>query len=241
MQRRSGSAASPAETPHSGVSAESEATGRAVSEGTEAAPSVAEATPHSHAGSGTAEHTGSMSSAQDATESQALVPELVDEDELQLEEEQAPEELDELASARAEADEYRDRFLRLQAEWDNYRKRTSAERDIERQRAASKLVEKLLPIIDDLERAIEHSDTASETSLKEGIQAVYSKLEDVLEKEGVVALDPTGEPFDANMHSAVGTVVDASLDADTVTQVYQKGYEIKGRLLRPAMVVVSTQ
>jgi molecular chaperone GrpE len=154
---------------------------------------------------------------------------------------QEPEALDELSVARAEADDLRDKYVRLQAEWDNYRKRTSAERDAERQRAASKLVEKLLPIVDDLERAITHSDTASEASLKEGIQAVYTKLEDVLEKEGVVAVDPTGQPFDANMHSAVGTVEDASLEADTITQVYQKGYEIKGQLLRPAMVVVSTQ
>jgi len=151
------------------------------------------------------------------------------------------EESVELALARAEAEEYRDRYLRLQAEWDNYRKRTSLEREAERGRASAHLVEKLLPIIDDLERAIEHSDTADALSLQEGIQAVYAKLEDVLSKQGVVTINPLGEPFDAHKHSAVGIAVDALLPEETVVQVYQKGYEMAGRLLRSAMVIVSTR
>jgi molecular chaperone GrpE len=149
------------------------------------------------------------------------------------------EELDPLSRALAEADELRDRFIRLQAEWDNFRKRTAAERVQERIRAAEGLVERLLPIVDDLERAIEHSDTANETSLKEGIAAVHNKLTDVLRREGVKTIDPVGEAFDANMHQAVGKEDDLSVPDETVTKVYQKGYGMGDRVLRTAMVVVS--
>jgi molecular chaperone GrpE len=100
-------------------------------------------------------------------------------------------------------------------------------------------VERLLPIVDDLERAIEHSDTANEASLKEGIAAVHSKLTDVLRREGVKTIDPVGEPFDANMHQAVGKEDDPSVPDETVTKVYQKGYGMGDRVLRTAMVVVS--
>jgi molecular chaperone GrpE len=167
----------------------------------------------------------------------AAVEELIEE--LDSVEELIVEELSELDQARAEADEFRDRFVRLQAEWDNFRKRTSAEREQERKRAAERLVERLLPIVDDLERAIEHSDTANEASLKEGIAAVYSKLTDVLTREGVTTIDPVGDAFDANMHQAVGKADDPSVPDETVTQVYQKGYEMGDRVLRAAMVVVS--
>ena len=158
-------------------------------------------------------------------------------------ESEAPEhteaEPDELAKALAEADELRDRYVRLQAEWDNFRKRTATERAEERVRAAERLVERLLPIVDDLERAIEHSDTANEASLKEGIAAVYSKLSEVLGREGVKTIDPVGATFDTHLHHAVGKVDDDSVPDETVTQVYQKGYEMGARVLRPAMVVVS--
>ncbi|MDR2105974.1 MAG: nucleotide exchange factor GrpE [Coriobacteriales bacterium] len=153
--------------------------------------------------------------------------------------EELEEELDPLSQARAEADEFRDRFVRLQAEWDNFRRRTASERTQERIRAAEGLVERLLPIVDDLERAIEHSDTANEASLKEGIAAVYNKLVEVLEREGVKVIDPTGEAFDANLHQAVGKAEDASVPDETVVQLYQKGYQMGDRVLRSAMVVVS--
>jgi len=157
----------------------------------------------------------------------------------EMEEELLEEEADPLAQAQAQADEMRDKYLRLQAEWENYRKRTNTEREQERRRAAENLVERLLPIVDDLERAIEHSDTANEDSLKGGIAAVYNKLNEVLTKEGVKVIDPVGEAFDAKVHQAVGKHDDPGLPDETVTQVYQKGYEMGGRVLRTAMVVVS--
>jgi len=158
-----------------------------------------------------------------------------------LEEIEGLENNSELAQARAEADELRDRYLRLQAEWDNFRKRTNLEREAERGRAASRLVERLLPVIDDLERAIGHSETTSGSALQDGVQAVYTKFLDALTKEGVIIIDPLGEPFDTHRHSAVGVAVDASLDEETIVQVYQKGFEMAGRILRPAMVIVSTK
>jgi molecular chaperone GrpE len=149
------------------------------------------------------------------------------------------QEPDLLAQARAEADEMRDRFVRLQAEWDNFRKRTAAERVQERNRAAADLVERLLPIVDDLERATEHFDTSNADALREGITAVLNKLTEVLEREGAKAINPVGEAFDARVHQAVGKQDDASVPDETVTQVYQKGYEMGDRVLRSAMVVVS--
>ena len=165
------------------------------------------------------------------------VQEVSEEHELEAE----PDEIDELSKALLEADELRDRYLRLKAEWDNYRKRTEAERAEERNRATQRLVEKLLPIMDDLERAIEHSDTSNEESLKEGIVQVYSKMQKALASDGVKAIDPKGEPFDANCHSAIQKVEDRNVPDETVLEVYQKGYEMGNRVLRPAMVVVSHQ
>lgn len=154
---------------------------------------------------------------------------------------EAEEELDELSKALLEANELRDRHLRLKAEWDNYRKRTEAERADERSRATQRLVERLLPIMDDLERAIDHSGTENEESLKEGIAQVYSKMQDALASDGVKVIDPKGEPFDANFHSAIQKVEDKSVPDETVLEVYQKGYEMGSRVLRPAMVVVSSK
>jgi len=116
------------------------------------------------------------------------------------------EHLDELARALAEVEELRDRHLRLKAEWDNYRKRTEAERADERSRATQRLVERILPVVDDMERALEQSDYAQEESFRDGVAQVYSKLQSVLENEGVSAIDPKGQPFDANLHCAISKV-----------------------------------
>ena len=155
--------------------------------------------------------------------------------------EQETEHLDELAQALADAEEMRDRYLRLKAEWDNYRKRTEAERADERSRATQHLVEKILPVLDDMERAIEHSETAQEESFCEGIAQVYGKLLGVLESEGVRVIDPKGEPFDANLHCAISKAEDNRLPDETVLEVFQKGYVMGSRVLRPASVVVNSR
>ncbi len=136
--------------------------------------------------------------------------------------------------------EANDKFLRLQAEWDNYRKRTAAERLAERERATEKLIEKLLPVVDDLSRALDHAEASTKESFVEGIQAVATKLSAVLDHEGVELIDPMGQAYDADLHQAVGTVENSDVPCDTVVQVYQKGYCMGGRVIRPAMVTVSS-
>lgn len=153
-----------------------------------------------------------------------------------------PEEEDELAKAKAEAADARDSYLRLKAEWDNFRKRTAAERESERVRASEKLVKDLIPVIDDLERALDHAKQTGEGgSLTEGVEAVTTKFLQILAKSKVEQIEAVGEPFDPNKHQAVGTQPDDSVPEETVVAVYQKGYQMGDRVLRPAMVVTSTK
>jgi len=154
--------------------------------------------------------------------------------------EEVVEELVEEEKLSQQLTEAQDKFLRLQAEWDNYRKRTAAERLAERERATEKLIEKLLPVVDDLSRAIDHAEVSTKESFVEGIQAVAAKLSAVLDREGVEPIDPMGKPYDAALHQAVGTVENPDVPCDTVVQVYQKGYCMGGRVVRPAMVAVSS-
>ncbi|MBS6731300.1 MAG: nucleotide exchange factor GrpE [Atopobium sp.] len=149
---------------------------------------------------------------------------------------------DKIEAAKQQAAEANDRFLRLQADWDNYRRRTAQERLDERQRATEKLVVDLLPVIDDLERAIEHADKLTDPAAKqfvEGISAVCNKLVSVLNKEGVEVVNPVGEAFDPLSHQAVSQIEDTQAYDETVAQVYQKGYRMGGKDIRTAMVVVT--
>ena len=149
---------------------------------------------------------------------------------------------DQIEAAKQQAAEANDRFLRLQADWDNYRRRTAQERLDERQRATEKLVVDLLPVIDDLERAIEHAGNLTDPAAQqfvEGVSAVCNKLVGVLNKEGVEVVNPVGEAFDPLSHQAVSQIEDTQAYDETVAQVYQKGYRMGGKDIRTAMVVVT--
>ena len=183
-----------------------------------------------------------------AAAEEALEPEVVEAEPVEAEtaepaEEPAPEDQeDELAKAKAEAAEMRDQFLRLQAEWDNFRKRTAAERESEKVRASEKLVKDLIPVVDDLERALEHAKQAGDGgSLTGGVEAVTNKFLQILSKHKVEQIKAEGEPFDPMKHQAVGTQPDPTVPEETVVNVYQKGYQMGDRVLRPAMVVTSTK
>ena len=130
--------------------------------------------------------------------------------------------------------------MRLHAEWDTYRRRTSEQREEEKARATEKLVENIIPVLDDFERSIDYADKNGEAGLLEGVRAVYTKLVDVLTKGGVAVIDPAGEPFDALQAQAVGTVPDEEAYDETVRDVYQKGYRMGKKVIRPAMVTVTT-
>ena len=144
-----------------------------------------------------------------------------------------------LVAARAEAEQWRDTALRAQAEFENSRKRLEGRHRDALLRASERVVAELLPVVDDLERAIEHV-AAENMELAEGIVAVMRKLTGVMEKEGVEQIDPLGQTFDPERHNAVQMQEDAEVDDHTVVAVFQKGYEMHGRVIRPAMVVVST-
>ena len=147
---------------------------------------------------------------------------------------------DELEKALQEASDWQDRYLRLHAEWDTYRRRITEQRAEEKARATEKLVENLLPVLDDFERSIAYATENGESGLLEGVKAVQSKLVGVLEKSGVEVIDPAGEPFDALEAQAVATVPDDVEFDETVRDVYQKGYKMGKKVIRPAMVTITT-
>ena len=147
---------------------------------------------------------------------------------------------DQLDAAKAEAAEWQDRYMRLHAEWDTYRRRTNEQRAEEKARATEKLVEDLLPVLDDFERTVSYAEQNGEGGLLDGVKAVQSKLIDMLAKSGLETIDPAGQPFDALEAQAVGTVPDEEAFDETVHDVYQKGYRMGKKVLRPAMVTITT-
>lgn len=145
-----------------------------------------------------------------------------------------------LAQAKADAEEALGKYMRLHAEWDTYRRRMEEQRKDERARACEGLVSDLLPVLDDFERSIDFAQNNGETGLLDGIKQVYSKMVGVLEKGGVVVINPAGEAFDALEHQAVANVDRTDVYDETVEQVYQKGYKMGRKVIRPAMVTVAT-
>jgi len=149
---------------------------------------------------------------------------------------------DELQAARKEAKDAYERFLRVSAEFDNYKKRAAREAAEFKKFANETLVKEILPILDNLERAIESSDTDSEAQngLVEGVDMTLKEMLKVFEKFNVKPIDAVGEPFDPCFHQAVIQQESDSHPENTVIKELQKGYLMHERLIRPAMVVVSS-
>ncbi len=164
----------------------------------------------------------------------AQVEETADSSESQQEETEDP-----IAVAKKEAAAWQDKYLRLHAEWDTYRRRMNEQREEEKARAAEKLVEGLIPVIDDFERSIDYAEKNGEEGLLGGVQAVHTKMLEVLTKHGVEMIDPKGEAFNALEALAVATVDDPSVPDETVAEVYQKGYRMGNKVIRTAMVTVT--
>ncbi len=137
----------------------------------------------------------------------------------------------------------KDRMLRLQADYDNFRKRAVKQRQEYQEFGHENFVKDLLSSVDNLERALEHakSNEGAEilTGLLEGVELVYREMLSVLQKHHVVVVDAVGQPFNPALHEAMGQAPDASVPANTVIEVFQTGYELSNRLLRPARVIVS--
>nr|WP_281252221.1 nucleotide exchange factor GrpE [Sediminibacillus massiliensis] len=147
---------------------------------------------------------------------------------------------EEFEALKKEKDELYDRLLRLQAEYDNFRKRTQKEKEADRKYKSQALVTELLPVLDNFERALETEIKEDSTeSFIDGVKMVHRQLKDALEKEGVEEVKAEGETFDPNVHQAVMQVEDDQYESNTVVQELQKGYMLKDRVIRPAMVKVN--
>lgn len=149
---------------------------------------------------------------------------------------------DELAELAEQKGELQDRLLRLQAEFDNFRKRTERERLEFAEYAGEQTVRALLPILDDFERALKAgaSAGAGEEFLR-GVELIYNRLLDSLKKQGLEPIEAEGSKFDPHQHEAIGRLETEEHEDNTVVQEYQRGYNFKGRLLRPSMVQVAVK
>jgi molecular chaperone GrpE len=145
---------------------------------------------------------------------------------------------DPLAQAQRERDEYLDLARRAQADFENYRKRAAREAAASGERAKSGLVRELLPVVDNLERALA-SAQEGEQHLAEGVRLVHSALIAVLERNGVEQFDPRGDRFDPGEHEALSMREQDGAESGLVLDVVEKGYRANGSILRPARVVVS--
>ena len=148
-----------------------------------------------------------------------------------------PVEDDRLAAAEAKAKEHLNDLKRLAAEFENYKKRAAREQAGLSTRAAERLVKELLPIVDDLERALEAAEEHEEAKLEEGVRLVHRQLASALEREGLAEIETNGK-FDPHVHEALLSQP-SEADEGSVIEVLQKGYRLGDRVLRPARVVVA--
>ena len=152
--------------------------------------------------------------------------------------EDVPVEEDKAAMLEAQLKEKDDRILRLQADFENFRRRTAKEKEELAAVITQNLLTDLLPLLDNFERAmaVEQSDVEA---FQKGVEMIFTQLREVLDKHGLENIEAKGQPFDPNIHQAVMRVANPDVEDGTITQVLQKGYQAKGRVIRPAMVQVA--
>lgn len=148
---------------------------------------------------------------------------------------------DELAAARAEAEENWNKYLRIVAELDNVRKRNARELEKARNFGVEGLAAELLAVADSLEMALSTGSDAPAETLLEGGRNTLKQLQSALQKYGVTELYPEGEPFDPELHEAMTMQPSDTAEPNTVMAVVQRGYQLNGRLLRPARVIVAKE
>ena len=147
----------------------------------------------------------------------------------------------ELEEARASSVDNHNNYMRLAAEIDNLRKRTAREVEQARKFGVERFASELLAAVDSLEMGIDSAAGASAEALLEGKQATLKLLSGAMAKSGVEAIDPEGEPFDPNLHEALTMQPSATAEPGSIITVIQKGYQLNGRLLRPARVIVASE
>jgi molecular chaperone GrpE len=145
-----------------------------------------------------------------------------------------------LDKARAEAESYLDDLRRLQADFDNYRKRTLREQTARAASASQALVARLLPVLDNFELAVSAAEQSRDFDrMLKGVEMVFGELREVLEAEGLVKIEAEGKPFDPERHEAVIAVEQEDSEPGMVVDIVRTGYELRGKVLRPAMVKVA--
>ncbi|SEP90495.1 nucleotide exchange factor GrpE [Piscibacillus halophilus] len=163
--------------------------------------------------------------------------ESVNEEQEQHSDEQLQKQIKQLET---EKEELKNKFLRTQADFDNFRRRTQKERENDLKYKSQELVTEILPVLDNFERALqtEVNDEGSQ-SFVEGMKMVYNQLHQALGKAGVEEIQAEKEEFDPNLHQAVMQVQEEGYESNQVVEVLQKGYKLKDRVIRPAMVKVN--
>jgi molecular chaperone GrpE len=153
---------------------------------------------------------------------------------------QVERDLDELSAAKRERDEYLELARRTRADFENYRKRVAKETSDAQARGKAELARELLPVIDNLERALQSgTDASAHEGLVQGVGFVLEELRDKLGSAGVEAFDPTGEKFNPELHEALSAQPAEGTDSGVILETVEKGYRLNGQVLRPARVVVS--
>ena len=148
--------------------------------------------------------------------------------------------IDKIKEVEASSNDNHDLYLRSQAEIDNLKKRYRKEQQGLAKFANEALIKQLLPVADNLEKAVDHSQNETLIdALREGVDLTLKGLMDILQKAGVETVEAVGEPFDPNFHEAVSEMVDEGVKPGTVIKDLQKGYILNQRLIRPSMVIVS--
>lgn len=141
-----------------------------------------------------------------------------------------------------EVSEWKEKFLRKAAEFENYKRRTENDQLNLVTYAAESFIKKILPIVDDFERSLEHiNDSNDYEKLKEGVQLIYNKLVKVLDEQGVKKIDAVGKPFDVEYHEALMQKADNSVPPHTVIEELEKGYLYKDKVIRHSKVIVSSE
>lgn len=147
---------------------------------------------------------------------------------------------DDSTKLQAENQELKDRYLRILADHENFKRRTEKERIETWGLAVGEMIREILPVLDNLERAIQSGRVhGADAEMLSGVEMIYDQLVDVIRHQGVSVNDRTGVEFDPEIHEGVQRVDDPEVPAQTVVEVLQKGYSLKGRLIRPAMVKVA--
>jgi molecular chaperone GrpE len=148
-----------------------------------------------------------------------------------------PSSEDDLARALRERDEYLDLAKRAQADFENYRKRASKDIAAAGARARAGLIRELLPVVDNLERAL--TSAPEDDPMAEGVRLVLMDMQGVLQRAGVETIEPKGETFDPNVHEALTTREEEGVESGTVLDVVEKGYKGADQVIRPARVIVA--